>query len=528
MFPVLTAEEMRRIDQLTIESIGIPGVVLMERAGQFTYLLIRDLLNDMENPMVVVFCGKGNNGGDGMVIARYLHYVDMDVRVICLARPEDFRGDAQVNLKILQNLEIPLYFVKTPSQLNGLIASEALNSANLVVDALLGTGIRGAVSGFMKNAIEVINQSFTCPVVAVDIPSGLLADHTDVTDVYVKADLTVTMGAPKRCHVVYPAKIACGKVEVADIGIPPEVVERQDLSTYVLMPEDFIPPLRFEMANKYTAGKVAVLAGSPGYTGAATLTAQAAAKIGAGLVILGIPESLNPILEQKLTEVITRPLPETPEHTIGKMSLPAVQELLDWCNLLIIGPGLGRSYEVQETILELLTGFDKPVVIDADALYALAMHPDFFQEAARSSWILTPHDGEFLRFLPEVDKNQLLRHRIDLARQFAVKHKVTLNLKSATSLTVSSMGEVFINSTGNSALAKGGTGDVLSGFIGGMIVQRPDGNPVFATAMANLLHGYIADYYVRKKPAHTLMASDLLTYVDEALNDLVQQKQQDL
>ncbi|NOX37877.1 MAG: NAD(P)H-hydrate dehydratase [Calditrichaeota bacterium] len=524
MYPVVTAGEMRRIDQLTIESIGIPGIVLMERAGQFTSFVIRDLLKEVEAPLVVIFCGKGNNGGDGLVVARYLHVANIEVKVVCLADPEDFTGDALTNLEIIQNLDVPLDFVSSMTQLRGLVAAEGLDEADVVVDAILGTGIRGPVKGFLKNAIEFINDIFLCPIVAVDIPSGLIADNTDVTDVCIGADITVTMGLPKYCHVVHPARMACGEVKIADIGIPPEVFENQTSSTYLLRPEDFFPPPRFEADNKYTVGKVAVLAGSPGYTGAATLTAQAAAKIGAGLVILGIPESLNPILEQKLTEVITRPLPETPEHTIGKVSLSAIGELLDWCDVLIIGPGLGRSHEVQETILELLTGFNKLAVIDADALYALAMHPDFFRDYANPSWVLTPHDGEFLRFLPDVGKDQLFRQRIDLARQFAKNHNVVLNLKSATSLTAAPNGDVLINGTGNSALAKGGTGDVLSGFIGGIICQMHTKNLLWTTAMANLLHGYIADYYVQKNQAITMMASDLLVYLDEALNAMLKEK----
>ncbi len=516
MHRIVTAAEMRQLDQFTIEEVGIPGIVLMERAGQFAYLVARDILADRESPLVYVFCGKGNNGGDGLVVARYLAMADIEVRIICVAHPEEMTGDAATNLQIVQRLGIPIEFARSVVRVENILQV----TPDLIVDAILGTGIEGKVRGRLKQVIEVINKYSNCPVLSIDIPSGLIADQTDLPEVCIYADVTVAMGMYKRCHVVYPARMACGEVMVADIGFPPESMLSLPSSVVLMEKEEFFLPIRGEMVHKYSAGKVAVLAGSPGYTGAAALAAQAAAKIGAGLVILGIPESLNPVLEQKLTEVITRPLPETDQHTLGRNSLPAVQELLDWCDVLIIGPGLGRGKEVQETVLEILTDFSKPAVVDADALFALAMHPEVFQRLRRPNWVLTPHDGEFLRFFPGMEKAELYQHRIDIAREFASGHAVILNLKSATSLVATPEGKVYVNHTGNSALAKGGTGDVLCGWIGGLLHFFNE-DPELAPIMANLLQGHIADYYVRKHDPNTFMAGDLLTYLEEALQDLM-------
>lgn len=518
MIKVVTAEEMREKDRFTIEEIGVPGVILMENAGQAAFRVIRQKLNDVVDPLVYIFCGKGNNGGDGFVVARHLWNEGVYVRVFCVVEEDQIAGDARINYNILKNMNLPIEFVSTIDQIRAL----ENEPPDILVDALLGTGIKGAVQGFTKEVIDFINKNLETTVVAIDLPSGLNASTGEVAGSAIRADITVTMALPKRCHVLYPAKNYVGQLYIADIGIPPFVLHKDDVKVDMLDEEDIVLPFRYPDANKYEVGKVAVLAGSKGYTGAAALTARAALKMGAGLVILGIPESLNPIMEQKLTEVITRPLPETAELSIGAASLPSIQELLEWADVLAIGPGLGRSEEVQETIIAILKNFKKPTVIDADALFALANRPQILNGNHHAHWILTPHLGEFRRFLPGESKESLATNRIELAQEFARKHGLTLLLKGAPTLVALSDRRVYLNPTGNSGLASGGTGDVLTGFIAGLLAQGYD--PDEAAYTASFVHGYTADYIVEKETVYTLLAGDLITHLGPALNRLLEKE----
>jgi len=515
MIKVVTAKEMQEKDRFTIEKIGVPGVVLMENAGRAVFRVILQELENIIDPLVYVFCGKGNNGGDGFVVARHLWNEGVYVRVFCIAAENELAGDAKVNYNILKNMQMPIEFVKNVDDFKGL----ENEPPDLLVDALLGTGVSGPVRGFAKDVIEFINQNIKTRIVAIDVPSGLDASSAEVAGSAIRADVTVTMALPKRCHTLYRAKNYVGELFIADIGIPPFVLNRDDVQVEMLEPEDIVLPFRYADSHKYECGKVGVLAGSKGYTGAATLTAQAAMKIGAGLVALAVPESINWVMEQKLTEVITRPLPETPEQTIGPESLPKIQELLDWCDVLAIGPGLGRTPHVQETIVEILRKFDKPIIIDADALLALANHPELLAEKPHPHWVLTPHLGEFLRFFPEENKRSLYNNRIERVQEFAKKYQLTLLLKGAPAMVALPNEQVYLNPTGNSGLASGGTGDVLTGFVAGLLAQQYD--PDEAAYTANFIHGYVGDFVVEKETQYTLVAGDLIANLGPALNKLM-------
>jgi hydroxyethylthiazole kinase-like uncharacterized protein yjeF len=510
MIKVVTAKEMREMDRYTIKEVGVPGVVLMENAGAETAQVILDLLGEAENPLVHIFCGKGNNGGDGFVIARHLSNNGIDVAVLNLVAEKELKGDALINYKIIKNMGIPIKFISKSADL---AKYEEYEAPDIIVDALLGTGIKGAVRGFVKDVIDFIND-LDIPVVSVDLPSGLDANTGDVQGSAIGADVTISMALPKRCHLFYPARNFVGDLYIADIGMPDSVTSTEAVKVQWIEEEDIQMPFRSPDAHKYQFGRVGVLAGSPGYTGAAALAAEATLKIGAGMVILGTPKSLNPILEQKLTEVITRPLPDTEAQTIGKVSLPAIHELLDWCDVLAIGPGLGRSEEVQEAIIQILKDFGKPAVIDADALFALANHPALLKKA-HPHWVLTPHTGEFLRFLPDETKDSISANPIELAQQFASKHKLNLILKGAPSLAADPDGNVYINSTGNSGLASGGSGDVLTGMIAGLLAQKQ--TTIEAAYTANFLHGFVADYVADEETPQALVAGDLITNMGTAL-----------
>ncbi len=518
MIKVVTASEMREKDRFTIEDIGVPSVVLMENAGRAAARVIQRELEGINDPLVYVFCGKGNNGGDGFVIARHLWNEGVFVRVFCTVSNSQLTGDALTNYKILKNMNIPIEFIGTIEDIEEL---EHL-PPDILVDALLGTGIKGAVKGFIKDAIEFINKNLETRVVSIDLPSGLDASSPEVAGSAIRADITVTMALPKRCHALYPAKDYVGELYIADIGIPPFVLNKDDVKVEMLQKADIVLPYRYPDAHKYECGKVGVLAGSKGYTGAAYLTAQATMKIGAGLVVIGVPESLNPLMEQKLTEVITRPLPETKEQTISRNSLSAIQELLDWSDVLAIGPGLGRSDKVQNVVISILKEFDKPVVIDADALFALANHPEILKEAEHPNWILTPHLGEFVRFFPGETKESIAANRIEKAQAFAAQYGLKLLLKGAPSLVAMPDGRVYLNPTGNAGLASGGTGDVLTGFIAGLLAQGFDADEAAYTA--NFIHGYTADFMLEKETTYTLLAGALIENLGPALH--VFQKEQ--
>ena len=510
MIKIVTSGEMREMDRHTIEDLGVPGVVLMENAGVGTFRVIQQLLENAAYPEVWVFCGKGNNGGDGFVIARHLWDAGNDVQVFIIGEESDLKGDARINFRIVKNFGLTHRFIKSIDEL----PDPEEYSPALIVDALLGTGIKGAVKGFMREVIEYINDCYS-PVVAVDVPSGLNADSPAVEGAVVQADVTVTMGLPKRCHVFYPAREYVGELFIADIGIPHTVRNTPEVAVQMVEKSDIILPLREPDTHKYQVGKVAVLAGSAGYTGAASLTAEAALKMGAGLVILGIPESLNPILETKLTEVITRPLPAVEKSYLCPECLPGVKELLEWCDVLAIGPGLGRAPETLESLKQILSEFKKPAVIDADALFAISRYPEIL-EGEHPNWILTPHHGEFLRLLTGIDKKQLQNEFVELAREFSRKQKVNLLLKGAPSLVVSTDGQVYVNSTGNAGLASGGTGDVLTGLVAGLMVQGL--SPVLAGYSANYLHGLIADELVREETIYSLTAGDLIDHLGQTIN----------
>lgn len=514
MIKVVTAGEMREIDRFTIEDIGVPGVVLMENAGLAAFRIILHELEGIQDPLVYVFCGKGNNGGDGFVVARHLWNEGVYVRVFCTVDEHEIEDDARINYNILQNMHVPIEFVTDVS-----ILDSVDDEPDMVVDALLGTGLRSAPSGTVKSVIDFINSSYESKVVSIDVPSGLNASSPKVDGVAVRADITVTMALPKRCHTLYPAKNFVGELFIADIGTPPSVLNDDDVLVDMLEQDDIVLPFRYPDAHKYECGKVGVLAGSKGFSGAATLTAEAAQRMGAGLTILAVPESINPVVEQKLTEVITRPLPETKDQTVGKTSMKRIEDLLEWCDVLAIGPGLGRSKAVEEVVVEILTNFDKPIVIDADALLALANNPHLLKSDKAPNWILTPHMGEFLRFFPDETAMSLGHQRIEKAQEFASEYGLTLMLKGAPALVAMPDKRIYLNPTGNPGLASGGTGDVLTGLTAGLLAQRF--RPDEAAYTANFVHGYVADYVVNRTTQYSLMASDLTAYLGEALNEML-------
>ncbi len=495
---LVTASEMRELDRRAIQDLGIPSLVLMENAGRTTYRILRREFHGLQGEVAVV-AGRGNNGGDGFVVARYLA-----------------SGDARVNLEILAHLGIAVTEVLTDADLNPFI--HRLAKAGLIVDALLGTGLNAPVTGLMAAVIERVNH-LRAPVLAVDIPTGLSADTGAVLGVALKARVTVTYGWPKLGQVLPPGRDYVGRLWQVDIGIPPILAREAPVSLAEAGEMRALLPDRPFASHKGTFGHLLVLAGSVGKTGAAAMAAEAALRAGAGLVTLGIPASLNDILEVKLTEAMTLPLPEAAAaRALGKAAwAPIVEFLVGKCTLAL-GPGIGTHPETRELVVRLVRDLACPMVIDADGLNNLAGATGSLKDAAAPR-ILTPHPGEMARLVglttPEVQAR-----RLDLARETAAKFGVILVLKGAQTVVAAPDGRASLNSTGNPALASGGTGDVLTGLIGGFLAQGLA--PWDAARRGVYLHGLAADFFVSHHGQRGMIAGDLLAVLPQMLTEFSQ------
>ncbi|WP_408955557.1 NAD(P)H-hydrate dehydratase [Natroniella sp. ANB-PHB2] len=511
---VVTGVEMKEIDRKTIEEVGIPGTVLMERAGMKVAAEATNLLGQVVKSEVIILAGCGNNGGDGFVVSRLLAGEGIKVKTILLGQRDKVGGDAKVNLDILDSLNLSVIEIKAEEELTSL--KEDLEQADLIVDSLLGTGITGELRGLYPDLIQLINQLIT-PVLAVDIPSGVEAGTAKVRSVAVKAKRTVTFGLPKIGTILYPGREYVGDLKVVDIGLPKQVIVEQELTTELITAE-FVKQnlaVRKQNTHKGNYGRLLVVAGSQGMTGAAMLTAQASLKVGAGLVTVGAPSSLNPILESRLVEAMTYPLAETEQAILALKAEQQIEELLSDKDLLAIGPGLGQGEQLTTLIHNLLKSVDIPLVIDADGLNAIQ---DLELLAKREALtILTPHPGELARML-DLTVGQIEEDRIGLARKLARQYQVLLVLKGAQTVVATPTGQVYVNLTGNAGLATGGSGDFLTGMIAGLAVQGLE--EVTATIIAVYLHGLAADLAKDKLTEYSLVPTDLLDYLPEAIKKI--------
>lgn len=522
---VVSADEMRQIDKQTIEKIGIPGIVLMETAATAVFRSIQTNFPECRN--LGIFIGKGNNGGDGLALARQLAHAGYTIQIVLVSSPERFAGDPLTNLQIARELGLPIIEVLWQSELEKL--GKKLVSCDLIVDAIFGTGLRGGIEGHLKDVIGLLNST-NRPIIAIDLPSGLNADTGAVEGACIYADRTVAIGLPKRGTLLHPGAQRTGTLEIADIGFPRGVVESQGIQVNWTQPSQiakWIPP-RPAYSYKGNYGRVFVLAGSTGMTGAAFLASQAALCAGAGLVTLGIPESLNPIAEAKLSEVMTTPLSETAEGSLGLAAKPQVLEFIErTASVLAIGPGLSQHPETVDLIQAVLRETDCPTVIDADGLNALAeakidqspweSKGDNPLSSLPSQSTLTPHPGEMAR-LTGLSIADIEKDRIGVAREFAQRHEVTLVLKGVPTVTALPTGKVWINSTGNPGMATGGMGDVLTGIAAGFLAQ---GVPVSEAAVLSVyLHGLAGDISAEMTGMHGLIAGEVLKTIPKAIETI--------
>jgi len=501
---VVTAQEMRELDRLTIEKYGVPSLTLMERAGEGITKAILDRFGKIARGGVLVVAGKGNNGGDGLVVARLLKKKRIPCEVVLLARKEELSQDAAHNLRAYLKAKGKLCEVASDS-LEPL--RQRLKGKKLLVDAILGTGLKQEVRGLYAEAIALIN-SCGRPIVAVDIPSGLDADRGRALGTAVKAEMTVTMGYPKLGQVTYPGIDSVGELVVADIGIHPKAVEAVMPKAELLEARDIrgLVPLRGPDTHKGTYGHLLAMAGSRGKTGAAILSCRAAMRVGAGLVTLAAPRSLNDIFAGSLVEVMTEALKDNAEEEMEPLNDESWHRLLEKKNAFLFGPGIGVNNSTSAALRWLLRNLEIPWVIDADGLNNLAGELERLR-SAKTPPILTPHPGEMARLIGS-DTSAVNRDRVGVARNFAGDHRCYVVLKGARTVIATMDGKVFINPTGNPGMASGGMGDVLAGVLAGLLAQGFGIED--ALKLGVYLHGFVGDEAAKTKGQIGMIASDVI------------------
>ena len=508
---VLTAAQMREVDRRTSE-LGVPSQILMENAGDRVLEIMSQVYMPLHEHRIVVICGKGNNGGDGLVVARqlYTRIRPRALHVVMSGDPNEMKGDAAANYRMLQAVGCPVTFEITPE----------IENATLIVDALLGTGIHGGAEGRPLELIQAINNGFPfAEVLSIDVPSGLDSDSSVPPGEIVQANHTVTFTAPKPCLVLTPASRFAGKLHVVSIGSPTHLYEDDpsiylSLSTPSLFANLFRP--RVPDSNKGMYGHVLVIAGARGKTGAAAMAGMAALRAGAGLVTVASAESAIAQIASYAPEIMTEPLPET---DIGSISMRALDHsmlagIAERKNVVALGPGMGAHPETAQLIRRLIEDLQQPMVLDADGLNALT-HKDLHDYAPR---ILTPHPGEMARLsgstIPEVQAD-----RIGVARSFAQERGVYLVLKGNRSIIAAPDGRIWINPTGSPAMATGGTGDVLTGLIAGLLAQFPE-HLEAALLAAVYLHGRAGELGAAKLGEKCFIATDLFQFLPEAMREV--------
>jgi hydroxyethylthiazole kinase-like uncharacterized protein yjeF len=517
---ILSADEMREADRLTTARYGIPSATLMENAGASVAEFIAQRWPKFAQRRIVILCGKGNNGGDGFVTARHLLELGAKPEVYLFATPEEMRGDAATNCRRWQDMSGALRLARNSGDLQDV--KPALEGAYIIVDALLGTGTRGAVEGFYAEAIEAVNKRrgpVRSAVVAVDIPSGLVADTGEAMGACINATFSITFTAPKTGMIVGTASDHTGQVVVRDIGSPPELIDEVGKSNVRWIDwrevSVFAVPRRAD-ANKGNYGHALITAGSVGKSGAAVLASWAALRVGAGLVTVATPEPVLPIVAAHTPEIMTEPLPATDVGSISMRSFEYERfaKLLKGKRALAIGPGLSTHDETQQFVRSVVGSRTVPMILDADGLNAFAGRAQELRNGS-GPLALTPHPGEMARLLSCGIPN-VQAERLEVARKSAADWSAIVILKGQQTVVAAPGGQVFVNSTGNPGMGTGGTGDVLTGMLAGLTAQFGVTPWVRVLAFGVYLHGLAGDIAYADTGEAPLMASDLIRAIPRA------------
>ena len=525
---LVSAAQMRELDRLTIEQYGTPGHILMERAGAGATQAFVDFFRNALPKRVLVVAGKGNNGGDGFVIARLLKRQGLACEVVLAAKKDDVRGDARRNLRAFLRLRGRVTEVTSHDQLAAV--QKSLTRCDAIIDALLGTGLNAPVQGKGKGLyaalIELMNACGV-PIAAVDVPSGLNADSGQTLGATVQADLTVTFGYPKFGQVFYPGTTAVGQLALVDIGIAAQAIKdvlAVSPQTALLTRREMGARIRDRRseAHKGDYGHLLVLAGARGKSGAALLCASSALRTGTGLVTLAGPKGLVPIFSSVLLEAMTTPLPETAGGSL-KLNRKALLQALQGKSAVAFGPGIGVSAQTKRMTRWLLKNSTVPILVDADGLNCIAADVSMLK-TTKVPLILTPHPGEMSR-LTKTQTTDIQAHRLDIARGFAVQHSCYLILKGARTVIAAPDGRAWLNPTGNPGMASGGMGDVLAGLIGGLLAQGY--SPEEACCLGVFLHGAAADAVAEEKGEVGMLARDVIERLPGTLRAVRQAGQLD-
>jgi NAD(P)H-hydrate epimerase len=513
---VLTAEEMAVMDRRATEEFGIPSLTLMEHAGESVAEVAARVVGDLRGRRISIFCGKGNNGGDGLVAARCLLRMGARPKVFLLGSPQEIKPDPRTNLDAIHEAGVEFQPVTAREQLDG-VRREAEASA-LLIDAIFGTGFAPPVRGFAGEVISLI-ENLPVPVLAVDVPSGLSADHGAVSGQTVTADSTVTFGLPKVGQFLYPAAARYGRLYLADIGFPSSLAEGIAASHHLITGADCARSLtpRAGDSHKGDHGHVLLMAGSRGFAGASMLAARGALRSGAGLVTVALPASQAPPFLDTLPEAMLLPLPETSRGSVGEDALDVILEHLAGKKVLAFGPGLSREPATALLVRRLISRAGIPMVIDADGLNALAGDTSLLDEVT-ADIVITPHPGEFGRLIG-LTPAEVQGKRIEVAREFSREHGVTVVLKGAMTVVASPSGEVYINPTGNAGMAAGGMGDVLTGILASFVAQGFD--LLTSTLLGVYVHGKAGDTAAARIGPWGYLAGEVADGVPSVIGNLL-------
>jgi len=520
---ILTAAQMAEVDKLTTVRYHIPSMLLMENAGRSVADEIATSCPGLCGARVLVFCGRGNNGGDGFVAGRYLALWGAAPEILLFGEPERLKGDALSNWEIARAMDLPMRILSTPSEAKAFLRKTG--RPKVIVDALFGTGLSKPIGTEFRAPVEWINESAgQSLIVSVDLPSGLFADSRTIPGVAVRADLTVTFTALKQALVLPPAADLAGKVKVVPIGSPPALLQQPEHRMELIEPTVLRRVLapRARDSHKGTYGHLFVVAGSRGKSGAALMTGLAALRSGAGLVTLWLPKSLQRDIVGKVPELMTEFLPETDSGTSDAAGADAIFAQLGQADALVIGPGLTQDRRTQNLIRRLASDSCVPVVLDADGINAFASHPEKLKNREGRPVIITPHPGEMARLLGR-SISSVQASRVETARKCATAHGCHTILKGFQTVVATPEGGVLINSTGNPGMASGGTGDILAGMVGRFTAAwyrkfHDAGPDVLAEYLATAvyLHGLAGDYAAEEKGEDSLIATDLLAHLPAA------------
>ncbi|MBI4482369.1 MAG: NAD(P)H-hydrate dehydratase [Acidobacteria bacterium] len=524
MIKILKASEVNEIDHVTCEKIGIPRLILMENAGIQVVSVLQEVYPDLPTKKIGIFCGKGNNGGDAMVVSRQLTMKGIAPEVYLLAARDQYQGDALTNLKILEKIEeIQLREVTTTEEWRR--AAQQLDQYDIKIDGLLGTGITKPVEGLYAEVIQGLNES-RGENVSIDIPSGLFCDSESREHPSVVADVTVTFTAPKVSHLLGDAAEAVGKLFIRPIGSPDSLLQDERYFLNLITPEDVrgtIPPRR-PTSHKGDYGRILVVAGSRGKTGAAAMVGFGALRSGAGLVTIATPRGSQPVVASQFYELMTEGLEETGEGTISEAALDRVLRLLEDSDVLALGPGLSTHPSTVTFVRQLVKFSPVPLVLDADGLNGFRGERQLLQNHKGLPLVITPHPGEMGRLM-NLSTSEVLKNRVSLSRTLAREQGIYVILKGHRTLVADPGGQVYVCPTGNPGMATAGVGDVLTGVVASFLVKRqPEGHPkeyAAALSAAVYAHGLAGDLAAARRGEESLVAGDLLDSLADAFQQVL-------